>query len=566
MVGGNNLREDSFSPQYTVPVAMKDESPLLTEELERLPSVFFKESGAGEGSLNFRGLSGRHTLVFLDEIPLNDLAFGEVNFSQFLSGSTHPKSIIPGANGVLYGEGALGGVVLLETPFTKKSDKYLHGEVGSFDSAYGHGSVQEKGAHSRFIIHGEGARSSGISQYGPTRTLGEKNKYGRLGSAGIFEKGTTSRQVKLTARIMESTGKYDDDPSNPSSKPQGTKNFKMILVGAEGKVDVRNLSHKLNLFLNETDSKDGGIFGKFSSDTTLVGGRYEGSLFWTKESVLKLLTDLRQNTYKTETNLRKTGTDYGVGLQQTHNFDSHWSGEVGGRLTQNHQFGTYATYSLAGAYKYNQTTVKSSLKTGFAPPTFRELYMSTLNYRGNPSLKPEKARTFDVGVIQEFFQKKANFQVLYFQTEVKDLIVYSGKTSINSPTTTNLSGVETALSATLKEGLDLYVNYTLTQTPSPRTAVNIGFPRHKGAAGITWRFGEDWSLNNQVLYIGKRLDRLSKKSLDSYYAVKVSLDYNLSPTSKIYGRVENIFNSNCVQTYGYRSAKRTFYVGSSLYF
>ncbi len=561
-VNGGNLRpQDTFSPSYTTPESLKDDCPLLTEELERLPSVFLKESGAGEGHLSFRGLSGRHTLVFLDRIPLNDLALGEVNFSQFLSGSVQPQSVIPGANSVLYGERALGGVVLLETPFNKKSDKYVHGEYGSFESAYGHASIQEKGSDSRFILHGEGDRSSGISQNDRTRMIGEKNKYGRLGAAAVFQKGTTTHQIKLKVRVMESSGKYDDN-SNSSLKPQGTKNFKMILVGAEGKIDVRNLSHKLNLFLNETDTKDESLYGKFSSDTTLVGGHYEGSLHWTKHSTLKLLTDIRQNIYKSQGNFQKTGTDWGIGLQHTHSFNSNWSGEIGGRLDENHKFGSYGTYSLGLAYKLNLTTLRGSLKTGFAAPTFYELYANTVFHQANPALKPETARTTDFAIQQDFLQKKATFLILYFQTEVKNLILNSGRTTTNSSSTTHLSGVETSLSLKPNESWSFDFNYMVTQ----KTAINIGFPEQKGAFGATWKFHEDWNLNNQVIYIGKRQDPLLKAPLDTYFSMKISLDYNISSNSKVYIRIENLLNSNCVQTYGYRSAKRTFYVGSSLYF
>jgi hypothetical protein len=38
--GGTITHQESFSPHYTVPRAMKDDTPFLTEEIERLPSLF----------------------------------------------------------------------------------------------------------------------------------------------------------------------------------------------------------------------------------------------------------------------------------------------------------------------------------------------------------------------------------------------------------------------------------------------------------------------------------------------------------------------------------------------
>jgi vitamin B12 transporter len=563
--GGNVMQQIPFSPQYTVPEPMKDDSPFLTEELERLPGVFFKESTMGGGTLDFRGLSSRHTLVFLDHIPLNDLALGEVNFSQFLSGSTVLNSLVPGANSVTYGERALGGVVLLETPFNKESNGYLQGEVGSFETAYGHGSIQDKSPHHRFIIHAEGARSSGISRHGKTRLLGEKNKYNRLGSALVFQKGTTSRHIKLTTRLTESSNKYDDNETNLPPKPQATSASKMILVGLEGRFDKDCFSHQVNIFLNKMDSEDLSSFGDFKFTTTLLGSHYEGFLPLTSKSTLRILGDIRQNQYK-EGGFQKARSDWGVGLEETYTFTENFKGEVGGRFDQS-PLGTFKTYSVGGIYTLNQTLLQSSFKTGFATPTFKELYFNGPFYKANPSLKPEKACTFDTSIKQFFLQNRAHLQILYFQTKVTDLIVRSsGYSKINASSKTTLSGIEILGSFSPKESLNFSSNYSFTETHSKQTSINIGFPKHKGSLGITWKFQEDWSLNNQILYIGGRQDPLARKYLDPYFSMKISLDYNLSSTSKIYMRIENLLNSICTQTYGYRSAKRTFYVGSSLYF
>lgn len=566
--GGNIVQRPSFSPAYTVPLALKDDTPFVSEEIERLPSVFLKESG--EGGLSLRGLSPRFTLVFLDDIPLNDMAVGQVNFSKFLTGSIQPKAVLPGANSVLYGEGAVGGVVLLETPFNEKSNKYVHGEVGSFETVYGHGSFQDKKPHHRFIIHGEGIRSSGISQYGNTRMLGEKNKYGRWGSAVAFQKGTISQNIKLTARLLESTQKYDDISLPPSSKPQDTEDFSMILLGARGKTHTHNFSQKVNIFLNETNFQNSNVSYKSSSKTTLLGGKYQGALLWSQKGTLNFLGEVRQNFLKQEDGFHKTGTDVGAGLQQIYNFTRNWRGEAGGRLNHHHRFGSHGTYSMAGAYTHHQTTLKTSLRTGFAPPSFRQLYIRNSYVQNNPSLKPETAQTLEIGLSQKLLNNKASFEILHFWTRAHNMISTSqvaGKYfPTNSSKTGHLSGVETLLSAALLERGAIYANYTYTQLSSQDTGVNVGFPKHKGALGITWDFKEKWSLNNQILYVGKRKDAYANQFLNSYFSAKLSLNYAPSSTTKFYIRIENLLNENYKQIYGYRSAKRTFYVGSSFYF
>ena len=106
-------------PRYHAPEFVPTD--FVATSLETVPGVMVTDLG-GPGQLStisFRALSSKDTLVVLDGVPLNGGgAFGTFDFAHLLSGSVRSRTLIPGANSVHYGDGATGGVVLLETPFT----------------------------------------------------------------------------------------------------------------------------------------------------------------------------------------------------------------------------------------------------------------------------------------------------------------------------------------------------------------------------------------------------------------------------------------------------------------
>src|SRR5439155_18445746 len=107
---------------------------------------------------------------------------------------------------------------------------------------------------------------------------------------------------------------------------------------------------------------------------------------------------------------------------------------VGGRLDDNSQFGTHATYRAGLVYRlFEQTRVRVSGGTGFKEPTFFENFAHGF-VLGNPDLDPERSGSWEVGV------ERGGLAVTYFNQRFRDLIEYNPAPPPGAPNYFNVGG------------------------------------------------------------------------------------------------------------------------------
>lgn len=130
---------------------------------------------------------------------------------------------------------------------------------------------------------------------------------------------------------------------------------------------------------------------------------------------------------------------------------SRWGAELSPKLS--------ALYKLA-----DMTRLKASIGRGFRAPTVNELYWRDDYTAGNPDLKPEESFSYDAGVQQQF-GARSMLQVSLFQSRMKNLIAwFDDGTGVYRAQNVNdalLQGVETELGLQLTETVSCAANYTL---------------------------------------------------------------------------------------------------------
>ncbi len=107
----------------------------LTDALSSQPSIYFKNYGNGQlSTISFRGTSANHTSVLWHGIPVNYPSLGQSDFTQWPTWLLESVSLHPGGSGALYGSGAIGGSVLLDSDpiLVKANQATARLEVGSF--------------------------------------------------------------------------------------------------------------------------------------------------------------------------------------------------------------------------------------------------------------------------------------------------------------------------------------------------------------------------------------------------------------------------------------------------
>ena len=205
---------------------------------------------------------------------------------------------------------------------------------------------------------------------------------------------------------------------------------------------------------------------------------------------------------------------------------------AGGRLVHNSAFGNFAVPRVAVSWQawqgndiFTGTRLRFSYATGFKEPrleeTFNGIPPDPFNIP-NTGLKPERSRSFEAGLQQQFFHGKAVLLATYFNNLFHDQINYVEVDPVNfvgQYVNVNKSlahGAEAGLQAKLRSRLLLNSAYTYTSTqildnPAPvDTQFNPGQPllrrpRHSATETLSY-LGSRWGGNLGASFVDRRPD------------------------------------------------------------
>ena len=97
-------------------ISLDETLPSLDQALSQQSSIYFKSYGNGQlASISFRGTSASQTNVLWHGISANYPTLGQMDFSQWPTWMMDELQLSMGANSSLYGNGAIGGTVLIDS-------------------------------------------------------------------------------------------------------------------------------------------------------------------------------------------------------------------------------------------------------------------------------------------------------------------------------------------------------------------------------------------------------------------------------------------------------------------
>src|SRR5437867_5971696 len=196
---------------------------------------------------------------------------------------------------------------------------------------------------------------------------------------------------------------------------------------------------------------------------------------------------------------------------------------AGVRLEDNQRFGTYATYRVGAVYRVARgTRIRAGAGTGFREPTFFENFATGFSV-GNPNLRPEHSRSWEVGV-EQAIHDRATLAATFFEQHFVDMIDYNPSAPSGTPNYANVggavaSGVELTVGLPLRL-LSLAATYTYLHTDvtnpgfdaTPGAALAPGQPllrrpRHSARVSAAHGFPRRGSVTLTVAYVGARADQ-----------------------------------------------------------
>lgn len=244
--------------------------PLVADLLRTVPGLdVVKTGGNGTTSVFIRGNKSEHTLVMLDGVPLNDPSTpgGGYALENLTTDNVERIEVLRGAQSVMYGSAAIGGVINILTRKGEGTRKLsLYAEDGSQEYSLRRVELNGSTKYLDYSLGGSRLKTEGISAAGSGYGNIERDGYlnntlsGALGfkPTGNFRLDFTARNSYSSFDLDSSAGVGGDDP-NYTGKFNQTDLAARAALGLFGGRLVQKsgiaISSQNRKFLNGTDAQ-----------------------------------------------------------------------------------------------------------------------------------------------------------------------------------------------------------------------------------------------------------------------------------------------------------------------
>lgn len=533
------------------------------------PGVTTKKNGSfgGVGSVRIRGASSSQTLVLVDGVPVNDASSpgGGYNFEYLDTSNIERIEVLRGSQSTLWGSDAIGGVVNIFTKSAEDNSVNILSETGSFglrklNSEFG--LVSNLG---KFLFLVDDTSLDGISK--ADRKDGNIEKDGFETNSYSFKGNTEINNIKIKGLLsyIKSDVEYDSFGFVTGVQDGDERSITEEFTG--------NLTIKFNLFgekLENTFSfNQSDISRDYFTDNNLTFGadgdrrlyRYQGN------TGFGIYNKIAFGFEKEESNvsLDKLSIDSLFLLYQFQPIKDLVV-SAGIRNDDNKGFSSKTTRKIAAAYKISENiSIKSSWGEGFKVPTiFQTTFFCCGANSANTNIRPEVSTSYDLGF--DFSLKdKFSFSLIYFKQDVNNQINFSfslgGYENIDF---VESDGFEISSNSKVSETVNLFINYSYIDSIDGNGLRLINIPKDSGELVLTYVPSSKLSGSMALKYNGSEISTYG--NLNSWSRVDINLFYKLNNFSEIYFRVENLFDEDYQQVFGYGTPDRSGLVGIKVTF
>lgn len=546
----------------------------VADVLRDVPGVDVAQSGGmgGQTSVFLRGANSAQTKVLLDGIPLNDpsSATGGVDFSTISVDNIQQIEVLRGPQSGLYGSDAMGGVINI---ITKRGDGPTQGRVevngGTYGTARESLSVNGGGKEAYYSFAGSYLQSDGF----PPLAGGQAPApvfHGALGGRvgwtpdSDFDLDYVYRYVSLDTAVLE----FDPITFQPvdHTHPYHTTSFVNRIQARKATTDGF-WEQKAGFSVIEYDRVD-------TNPGPFVPGQYLGQALkvdyqsnfalaeWTTFSAgADYLDQAASDTFDPRTSFN----DKGVWFGEQFRIAERWFTTASFRWDEISTAGNASTYRLTTRYitPEIETAFHGSIGTGFRAPSLAE----TLFPFGNPNLLPEHSFGWDAGVEQPFADGQFTVDGTYFYNRYTDLIQFDFfRFMVENIGHATTSGTELTARWKINDLTTLSGNYTYTFTEDLDTGLPL-VRRAPHKMNLTLN-RQVWDGRGNVLlnvrYVSPRTD-VGSTELAEYWLVNTAATYDLTPHVQLMARIDNLFNKQYQEAFGYAMPGISFYGGAGVH-
>lgn len=542
----------------------------LQVALGRVPGLIYKTFAPGGGAMGtmaneiaIRGVSNG-TLVMLNGTPMN--LRGKYFLDAIPVESVERVEIVKGGGSVLYGSGAMGGVINI---ITKKEFS------NSVSVGYGNYGQQK---YSATVGAGDLNIGYTLEKWGDVDTISRSHDKGdkhtdMTGSEkrNLFLNYKLNDNLNFLYNYYETNVRYDtwfDDAYK--SVPKGgalQQNREYVTKQNLVQLNYNDGSIKGNLYYNQnklmadgfTNYKTNGSYSGTVYDTDEKNRTYGADLQkeWKLNSKAQLiLGGSYQNEFYDDYDTQLTDRHiYSVYGQYDHKFDEKNEFIFGARetwTTAGYRDQNYDNFSMSGQYLYKLTendSIYASVQQSFIMPTFSQMYGASEQAISNPDLKPQKGTNYEIGYKK--VTDTHSWKAVIYHIDITDNITATWETDKSEYQYTNEDFKNT--------GVELSCDITGSNGFSYNWGVNYMDPKVKGTKKPYWdrKYGrwqlnggitytkDKWTSSLQGIYLAKRVETPSSSHSfkeKPYFLTSLTTTYNADKQNSFTLTIDNILD------------------------
>ena len=582
------------------------------EALQSLPGVHVSRNStpASVTEVRIRGAENNHTLVLIDGVPANDPTSGAYDFSDLSTADIERIEVIRGAQSVIYGSGAVGGVINIVTRSGRGPARVtIATEVGSFgtrDLAIGASGGSER-VWGALSYNARYANGFNIAPFGSEKDNSRLETFAFRGGVQVMPGLVIDGSLRLSRKAGERDG-FDGAPGTLATAVDDASRFTgNVLLGsvrARWETFGGALTHEFRTTYNETKTTDTDMLFpaspflskydavarthsylatlKLPGDPAFLTHTVAGLAEWNEESFTPL-GDFTDGVRRSRDRFAFAGEWRGTFARQLHL-------TAGIRHDDNSAFEDFTSWRGTVAWQVPGMAPgvglrpHASIGTGFKAPTFFEQFGSIPSFfTPNPNLTPEETSGWDAGIELSLWRGRLVFDVTYFSAELENKIAPNPgfvPTLINLPGVSHRDGIEVSAKYRVLPGMTVGATYTYLDATDPDGTREVRRPPHAGRVDVDAAFADGRGrFHFAAIYNGRRDDLAFRVGptpfdpwtneivgLDAIWRLSTAVSYKIRPDLEVFGRIENLLDDRGQEVFGFAQPGIAAYAGLRLTF
>jgi outer membrane cobalamin receptor len=556
--------------------------------------------GGAAQEIHIRGMGADGTQILVNGVTVNSPSLGTADAGKIPMNNIERIEVVKGSGSVLYGSGAMSGLVNIITKNPKRDQTDLKISAG-----YGSENTYQRSAeHGMFIFKDFGyyitANSSGTDGFRDNADLKQNDASLKF----VLNKGKNFNISLYGDYIDRENGRPGPEP------PEGTPLFTVGGIGVYNSESASLLNEQkekdthlvlniksnpvdwlgLNFQTDYTDMESNSYnryYSAFSpgnlpgSSTEVINQIFgaEGNFEVKPFEGASLLAGVQYKKYDwkntsitldgfgSETSQLKGKNDLhttGIFGEAQYRANKYVKGILGVRNEDHSTFGkkTLPRYGLI-VNPFETTTLKLNRGKHFKAPTPNDLFWPTEDWgwgmgaEGNPNLKPETGWHSDASIEQTFLDKKIFISLTYFDWDIKDKISWVPDSSFfyrpDNLSEYEADGWEFGTKIGPFKNTTLTLDYTYTDAKEEKQGGVKRKARYTAnsffKAGLTYWFDFGLDLTAIVRYTGERpavytldTDKKPTTVLSGYWMVDLKANQQIGENWTLSYKINNLFN------------------------